>query len=108
MTSLHHSNVQDKPIEVIHPSNLPPDAQDPHLTAKALNALVDNSTKHDDVQKTIHTPMYRLVHNKYVQSFIPGIEKFANQYHVGNYVMTRGTGEKFFESMPLYPRYFSY
>ena len=105
MSSIHIDNVQDKPIEIIHPDNLPKDAQDPHLTVDALNALVDHSTKHDDVQQNIHTPMHRLLHNKMVQKFIPGIEKLANDYHVGNYVMMRGTGQKFFESMPLYPRY---
>ncbi|KAK7691397.1 hypothetical protein QCA50_004796 [Cerrena zonata] len=104
MASIHLSNVQDKPIEVIHPSNLPPDAQDPHLTVEALNTLVDHSAKHDDVRQSIHTPMHRLLHNNMIQKLIPGIEKLASDYHVGNFVMVRGTGEKFFESMPLYPR----
>ncbi|KAI0090523.1 phosphatidylserine decarboxylase-domain-containing protein [Irpex rosettiformis] len=39
-----------------------------------------------------------------VQRLIPGIEDFANSYHVGNYVQMRGSKEKFFESMPIYPR----
>lgn len=25
-----------------------------------------------------------------VRSFVPGLEKIASEYHVGNYVMTRG------------------
>lgn len=105
MTSLHASNAQDKPVETIHPSNLPKDSQDPHLTVEALNTLVDRSAQHDDVQQSIHTPMHRILHNKVIQKLIPGIEKVASDYHVGNFVVMRGTGEKFFESMPLYPRY---
>ncbi|KAI0073588.1 hypothetical protein K474DRAFT_1649364 [Panus rudis PR-1116 ss-1] len=104
MTSLHSSHVEKKPIETIHPSNLPEESQDPSVAAKALNTLVDHSVQHDDVQKGIHLPMHRLLENSYVQKLVPGLEKIASTYHVGNFVMLRGTKEKFFESMPLYPR----
>ncbi|CAL1711900.1 unnamed protein product [Somion occarium] len=104
MSSLHSSQVENKPIEKIHPSNFPKESQDPEITAQALDTLVEQSAKHDDVQHNIHTPMHRLLHNRLIQNLIPGIEKIASEYHVGNFVMMRGTGEKFFESMPLYPR----
>ena len=42
--------------------------------------------------------------NTQTTELIPGIEQLASQYHVGNFVEMRGTGEKFFESMPIYPR----
>ena len=48
--------------------------------------------------------MHRLMEIPFVHKLIPGIEQVASEYHVGNYVMMRGTGEKFFESMPIYPR----
>ncbi|GJE91526.1 phosphatidylserine decarboxylase-domain-containing protein [Phanerochaete sordida] len=104
MSSLHESHVSQKPIEVIHPNNLPEASRNPENAAAALSTLVEHSTKHDDVQHGIHAPMHKLYELPFVQKLIPGIEDIASQYHVGNYVAMRGTGEKFFESMPIYPR----
>ena len=38
-----------------------------------------------------------------LKEYVPGLEKLASDYHVGNFVSMR-TGERFFESMPIYPR----
>ena len=104
MASLHESHVAEKPVETIHPNNLPEHARDPSVAAGALQALVEHSTKHEDVRDTIHAPMHRLLSIPFVQKLIPGLEDVASQYHVGNYVQMRGSSEKFFESMPIYPR----
>lgn len=104
MSSLHESNTSDKPVEVIHPDNLPEASKDPSVAAHALNALVEHSATHHDVQDHIHAPMHSLLNNSFVKKLVPEVETLASKYHVGNYVMIRGTGEKFFESMPIYPR----
>ena len=104
METLHTSQTSSKPIETIHPSNLPKDSQDPAIAVAALDTLVENSTKHHDVEHGIHAQMHKIMNSHFVQNLIPGIEKVASDYHVGNFVVLRGTGEKFFESMPLYPR----
>ncbi|EKM53521.1 uncharacterized protein PHACADRAFT_259940 [Phanerochaete carnosa HHB-10118-sp] len=103
MTSIHETNVQ-KPIESIHPNNLPEGSRDPATSAAALQTLVEHSSKHEDVRHSIHAPMHRLEHIPFIKKLIPGIEDIASQYHIGNYVAMRGTDEKFFEGMPLYPR----
>lgn len=104
MTSLHESHVSQKPIEDIKPHNLPEESRDPTVAASALQTLVEQSTQHEDVQKSIHAPMHKLLDIPFVQKLIPGIENIASEYHVGNYVQMRGSSEKFFESMPIYPR----
>ncbi|BGP27390.1 hypothetical protein JCM10295v2_006358 [Rhodotorula toruloides] len=53
----------------------------------------------------IHTPAEHGVKHKWLQHFIPGIEKMASEYHVGNFVLTRGDSPvKIWESMPIYVR----
>lgn len=101
-----------KPVEVIHPSNLPESA-DPKIVAKALDHLVNESTEHNhNVNHTIHAPLHKLkdlpdnVREK-LKEYVPGLEKLANDYHIGNFVAMR-SGERFFETMPIYPRYVSY
>ncbi|KAJ3489822.1 hypothetical protein NLI96_g1860 [Meripilus lineatus] len=97
-----------KPVEVIHPSNLPESA-DPKIVAKALDHLVNESTEHNhNVNHTIHAPLHKLkdlpdnVREK-LKEYVPGLEKLANDYHIGNFVAMR-SGERFFETMPIYPR----
>lgn len=104
MSSLDETHVSQKPIETIHPNNLPEASRHPEVAAGALQSLVEHSIKHDDVQHNIHAPMHRLSQIPLISKLVPGIEDIATQYHVGNYVVMRGTGEKFFESMPIYPR----
>jgi phosphatidylserine decarboxylase len=107
MSSLHAQNI-NKPIDPQTRDTLAhPETGDPHTpehATEALYAAVDASSKDPDVKSNIHAPMHGLLGNSLVQKFIPGLESLANKYHIGNFVMMRGTGEKFFESMPLYPR----
>jgi len=102
MSSLNSINV-DKPVEVIHPDNLP-DANHDDL-ANGLVAIVDQSSKDKDVTKHIHSSLRSLASGSHwIQSVIPGIEKLAAEYHVGNFAVVRGVSEPFFEQMPLYAR----
>ncbi|EPS95765.1 hypothetical protein FOMPIDRAFT_140862 [Fomitopsis schrenkii] len=48
--------------------------------------------------------MHKLAQLPFVHKLIPGLEKLATEYHVGNYVINRETGQRFWESMPIYPR----
>lgn len=102
MTSIDISNI-DKPIEVIHPDNLPRAKHD-HV-AKALMTLVERSAKYPDVAEHLHAPMHKIQHMSWLHSLVPGIEKLAVKYHIGNYIAVRGSNETFFESMPLYVRW---
>ncbi|POY70494.1 hypothetical protein BMF94_6562 [Rhodotorula taiwanensis] len=53
----------------------------------------------------IHTPAEKGVKHSWLQRYVPGIEKLAAEYHVGNYVVTRDDPpNKFWESMPIYVR----
>lgn len=106
MSSLHGETVSEatKPVEVPHPDNLPDSARDPEKAALVLEKLVDHSAEHENVQHGIHAPIHKLMSLPVVQKLIPGIEDFASSYHVGNYVQMRGSKERFFESMPIYPR----
>ncbi|KAG6853628.1 hypothetical protein C0991_002688 [Blastosporella zonata] len=90
------------PIEQIQPLNLP-DASADHC-ASALSALVDHSDAEPDVAQGIHTPMHSLLRVPWIHALIPGIEKVAAAYHVGNYVMIRQTKQPIFEYMPIYAR----
>ncbi|KAF7798967.1 hypothetical protein EIP86_010196 [Pleurotus ostreatoroseus] len=103
MSSLDPTSIS-KPVETIHPDNFPEEAKHPEVAASALKTLVEHSATHPDVTATIHAPMHRLLSSPYVTKLIPGIEQLASQYHVGNFVAIRGTGDQFFESMPIYPR----
>lgn len=93
-----------KPVETVHPDNLPAASQDPGLAATALEKLVAHSEDHGDVKHGIHAPMHMLHNIPLVHKLVPGIEQLASQYHVGNFVIVRSTGERIFESMPIYPR----
>ena len=120
MNSMHPDNVT-KPIETIHPDNLP-DASRKHAE-DALEQLVDQSSSHNDLSHSIHAnahgesesalQMFSKLHNQipqgighipFLKKLIPGLEDLASKFHIGNYVMMRGTNEKFFESMPIYAR----
>ncbi|KIJ27069.1 hypothetical protein M422DRAFT_776437 [Sphaerobolus stellatus SS14] len=107
MTSLHATNV--KQVEALpgHPDTLP-DASHEHFIG-ALDKLVDQTDPTQgegthDVSQTIHAPSHAVPSHPWLGKFIPGLETLASKYHVGNFVVMRGTGEKFFESMPIYAR----
>lgn len=93
---------EEKPIERITKDSLP-DANQGDLTS-SLKALVEHSSNHDDVAQNIHTHMHIVPYVPWIHKIIPGIEKLTTKYHVGNFVMVRGTNQKIFESMPIYAR----
>ncbi|KAH9924567.1 phosphatidylserine decarboxylase-domain-containing protein [Fomitopsis serialis] len=104
MASLPLHEADMKPKQAITATNLPAHTQDPSVVAESLSKLVDQSAKHTDVRHGIHAPMHKLAQLPFVHKLIPGLEKLATEYHVGNYVYDRQTGQRFWESMPIYPR----
>jgi phosphatidylserine decarboxylase len=105
MSSLHASNASTKPLDPMTQRSLADHEKDPTTVAHALSKAVEASADHpSDVQKGIHAPMHKLPNIPFASKLLPGLAKLASDYHVGNFVVVRGTDEKFFESMPLYPR----
>jgi phosphatidylserine decarboxylase len=101
--TLHGDQIQ-KPVENdITPSKALPGV-DHHAAMQALDKLTDESQVHGDVTKSIHGHHGALQKVGWLSVMVPGIEDLAAKYHVGNYVVVRETGEKFFESMPIYAR----
>lgn len=99
MSSISAENV-DKPVELIKPDSLPTEERK-HI-GKALEAVVDQSVLHSDLTHGIHGHSH--LHFPFLKTLVPGLENLASKYHFGNYVMMRGTNQKFFESMPIYAR----
>ncbi|KAI0669632.1 phosphatidylserine decarboxylase-domain-containing protein [Trametes maxima] len=104
MSHISATVAETKPIETVRPGNLPDSAQDPGVAAGALEKMVEHSADHEDVKNTIHAPMHLLHNIPFVHKLVPGLEQLASEYHVGNFVIVRSTGERIFESMPIYPR----
>jgi phosphatidylserine decarboxylase len=71
---------------------------------EALEHVVEQSSSQHDVSHSIHATAHSIGHLPLLKKLVPGLENLANKYHVGNYVVVRGTNEKFFESMPIYAR----
>ncbi|KAJ7433051.1 phosphatidylserine decarboxylase-domain-containing protein [Mycena galericulata] len=94
----------DKPLEHLHSqsNNLP------NLTheqaSNGLIALVEHSGKHTDVSQGIHASSHTIFGIPWIHKLIPGIEKLASNYHIGNFVAIRGSKEQIFEAMPIYAR----
>ncbi|TNY19499.1 phosphatidylserine decarboxylase-domain-containing protein [Rhodotorula diobovata] len=80
----------------------------PEATHEDYAATLDGLTHAPDEEPKeidIHTPAEEGIAHAWLQRFIPGIEKVAASYGLGNYVVTRGPGgTKVWESMPLYVR----
>ncbi|KAH8832781.1 phosphatidylserine decarboxylase-domain-containing protein [Flagelloscypha sp. PMI_526] len=89
--------VEDDPL-----GNLP--EVDHERLAEALKSLVDHSATHTDLGQGIYASTQNLWSLPWIDKLIPGIEKVASEYHMGNFVIERETGEKKFEFMPLYTR----
>ncbi|KAJ3801733.1 phosphatidylserine decarboxylase-domain-containing protein [Lentinula aff. detonsa] len=103
MHLLHHQ-VQDKPVEKIQPqTNSLSEAQDEHI-AQGLESMVAQSETNHDVSHGIHMHGKNVLEVPWIHKMIPGIEKLAANYHIGNFVVVRESGEKIFESMPIYAR----
>jgi phosphatidylserine decarboxylase len=45
--------------------------------------------------------MHTVPSHPWLGKYIPGLETLAAEYHVGNFVVIRETGEQIFESMPI-------
>lgn len=108
MVSLHADNIT-KPIDpqtrdiLCHPET--GEVHSPDHVADALYAAVDATATHADVQAGIHAPTHKVSSHGLFAKLVPGLEHLANTFHIGNFVLVRGTNEKFFESMPIYTRY---
>ena len=105
--SVEHA--EKKPVEVVKDTeHLAKDDTD--AVVAALEKLVDGGAKEktdDDDHIAIHgvhAPFHDVWRMPSIHKLIPGLEDLANSYHFGNYVIVRETGEKIFESMPIYPR----
>jgi phosphatidylserine decarboxylase len=107
MSSLHADNIT-KPIDPQTRDILcHPDTGEVHSAdhaAQALYAAVDATSEHADVTQGIHAPTHKIASHGIFAKLVPGLQHLADRFHIGNFVMIRGTGEKFFESMPIYTR----
>ncbi|EGN95070.1 hypothetical protein SERLA73DRAFT_95738 [Serpula lacrymans var. lacrymans S7.3] len=104
MSSLHGSDI-NKPLEEVDSNSLPNTHND--AVAHALTSLVGHSAASEhggDVTQGIHGHIHVLDHVKWLKGIVPEVQSLAAHYHVGNFVIKRETGEKFFESMPIYAR----
>jgi phosphatidylserine decarboxylase len=98
---LHHIT---KPIEDIETQSGLSGADDDDV-AQGFSYLVENSQSSQsggDVTQGIHAAAH--TYHPFLHKFVPQLQTLANKYHVGNFVIDRKTGEKFFESMPIYAR----
>ena len=95
---LHHIN---KPIEYIETDSGLSGADD-DAVAVGFATLVENTHSEGDAAQGIHAAAHD--HHPLLHKVIPQLQNLATKYHVGNFVIDRKTGEKFFESMPIYAR----
>lgn len=85
------------------------DTEGKHLKAAehVFKELTDKSGKHDDDPKEhLHAPGHAEKSHSWFRSVFPydTLEDFENQWHLGNYIIDRKTGEKSFEPMSIYVR----
>ncbi|KAF8142104.1 phosphatidylserine decarboxylase-domain-containing protein [Boletus edulis] len=97
---LHHIT---KPIEHVSTTSGLAGADDDDVAA-GFAQLVENThpSQSGDIMQGIHAAAHS--HLPSLHKFVPQLQNLATKYHVGNYVIDRNTGEKFFESMPIYAR----
>ena len=104
---------QSKPVEVVKGLEHLGTASaksDADAVVAALRKLVDAGEGAEgadadfDVRHGVHAPFHELWSLPLVHRLVPGLEELANKYHFGNFVIVRDTGERIFESMPIYPR----
>ncbi|KAG8214990.1 phosphatidylserine decarboxylase-domain-containing protein [Butyriboletus roseoflavus] len=98
---LLHLNHITKPIEHITTQSGLSGADDDDV-AQGFASLVGNTQGNGDVAQGIHAAAH--THHPFLHKLVPQLQNLANKYHVGNYVIDRKTGQKFFESMPIYAR----
>ncbi|BGP43252.1 hypothetical protein JCM10450v2_007397 [Rhodotorula kratochvilovae] len=95
-------------MEPVLQSKLEPAHDHADATTEDYAATLDGLTHAPDEEPKsldIHTPAHEGVKHSWLQRFVPGIERVAASYHLGNYVTTRGPDAvKVWESMPIYVR----
>ncbi|KAH7913058.1 phosphatidylserine decarboxylase-domain-containing protein [Hygrophoropsis aurantiaca] len=77
-------------------------AGDDSAVANTLVQAVGHSEKEDNITQHIHG--HHQGHFSFLKKWVPELETLASTHHVGNFVVDRQTGERFFESMPIYAR----
>ncbi|GAA5967625.1 hypothetical protein JCM21900_003229 [Sporobolomyces salmonicolor] len=85
-----------------------PHPHDPEFAEGDYVAALDGLTHDPDEPPKdldLNTPSPTAVHHPWLKKLVPGIEKLAATYHLGNWVTTRGdNAQKTWESMPIYVR----
>ena len=79
-----------------------------HLDAaeRMLNDMTDSSLQHGDPKSHIHTPGDHEKAHSWFRAVFPydSLETFESDWHLGNWVLDRQTGQKSFEAMSIYVR----
>ncbi|KAK4932519.1 hypothetical protein LTR28_011393, partial [Elasticomyces elasticus] len=74
--------------------------------AAALHSITDSTihSHHRDPKDTLHQPANSEKSHSWLKKIIPHhmVEEYEADYHMGNYVIDRQTGEKTFEPMSIY------
>ena len=80
--------------------------EDKHLDAaeSVLNGITDKSKVEADPKDHLHVPATHDKAHSWFRAVFPydSLEAFENEWHLGNYVIDRQTGEKTFEAMSIY------
>lgn len=88
------------------PDGLPTEHLDAAETA--LNQVTSKAgEQHEaDPKEHLHTPANSEQSHSFFRSLFPydSLETFESQWHLGNYVLDRKTGQKTFEEMSIYVR----
>ncbi|KAI0737253.1 phosphatidylserine decarboxylase-domain-containing protein [Daedaleopsis nitida] len=103
MAHMSANVAETKPVESIQVEHLP-DVKDPEDIVAALEELLKMSKDQVDVKNGMQIPMHMVCDVPLVHRLIPGLQELASKYHIGNFVIVRATGERVFESMPLFTR----
>src|SRR2546423_2394863 len=76
-------------------------------SAQALESLTTAAQQHAESPLShIHAPTAQESTNSWIKKLFPPqvVSSYEAKYHMGNYVIDRQTGQKFFESMSIYVR----
>ena len=75
-------------------------------TETILNDMTDKSKSQTDPKDHIHTPGNHEKAHSWFRAVFPydNLEQLENEWHLGNYVIDRETGQKSFEPMSIYVR----
>ena len=75
-------------------------------TETILKDVTDKSSQHGNPKDHIHTPGNNESAHSWFRSVFPydSLKELESQWHLGNYVIDRKTGQKSFEPMSIYVR----